>query len=148
MAMQPQLPSCELILHGKPIHPIHGIHVSGPAQSPRLTRCNHAPAPSQQWRPGLIPVMQSPSYSQVSGLLVSLWSSACGCNLSDVCKHVCLCVLQVALGVGYIDAQPQERVRPLRKQVIVVVTATWQVGLGRDRHHAWHWHGVGKASPA
>ncbi|KAG2434923.1 hypothetical protein HYH02_012121 [Chlamydomonas schloesseri] len=33
----------------------------------------------------------------------------------------------VALQVGYIDPLPLERVRPLRKQVIVVVTASWQV---------------------
>ncbi|KXZ54830.1 hypothetical protein GPECTOR_4g901 [Gonium pectorale] len=33
----------------------------------------------------------------------------------------------VALAVGYIDPLPAERVRPLRKQVIVVVTASWQV---------------------
>lgn len=42
--------------------------------------------------------------------------------------------MQVALGVGYIDPLPQERVRPLRKQIIVVVTATWQA---RGRMHGW-----------
>lgn len=33
----------------------------------------------------------------------------------------------MALGVGFLDPLPKERVVPLRKQVIVVVTATWQV---------------------
>ncbi len=33
--------------------------------------------------------------------------------------------------MGYIDPLPSERVRPLRKQVIVVVTASWQVRSGR-----------------
>ncbi|GLI67342.1 hypothetical protein VaNZ11_011416 [Volvox africanus] len=33
----------------------------------------------------------------------------------------------VALAVGYLDPLPGERVRPLRKQVIVVVTASWKV---------------------
>lgn len=31
------------------------------------------------------------------------------------------------MAVGYIDADPHEKVRPLRKQVLVVVTASWQV---------------------
>eukprot|EP00195_Chlamydomonas_chlamydogama_P008599 CAMPEP_0202890806 /NCGR_PEP_ID=MMETSP1392-20130828/1099_1 /ASSEMBLY_ACC=CAM_ASM_000868 /TAXON_ID=225041 /ORGANISM="Chlamydomonas chlamydogama, Strain SAG 11-48b" /LENGTH=667 /DNA_ID=CAMNT_0049574447 /DNA_START=241 /DNA_END=2241 /DNA_ORIENTATION=+ len=33
----------------------------------------------------------------------------------------------VAMAVGYLDPLPQERVRPPRKQVVVVLTAQWQV---------------------
>lgn len=31
------------------------------------------------------------------------------------------------MGVGFIDPEPVEKVRPPRKQVLVVVTASWQV---------------------
>lgn len=31
------------------------------------------------------------------------------------------------MAVGFIDPEPVERVRPPRKQVLVVVTASWQV---------------------
>lgn len=31
------------------------------------------------------------------------------------------------MAVGYIDPEPREKVRPPRKQVLVVVTASWQV---------------------
>lgn len=40
------------------------------------------------------------------------------------------------MAVGYIDPPPKERVRPPRKQVIVVVTASWQV-RGRGPPRLW-----------
>ena len=36
-------------------------------------------------------------------------------------------LLQVAMAVGYLDPIPVERVRAARRQVLVVLTASWQV---------------------
>eukprot|EP00798_Chlamydomonas_sp_ICE-L_P012029 gene12029-15131_t len=44
-------------------------------------------------------------------------------------KHIAILAGRrpVAMHVGYIDPLPKERVRPPRKQVVVVLTASWQV---------------------
>jgi hypothetical protein len=42
------------------------------------------------------------------------------------------------MGVGFIDPEPVEKVRPPRKQVLVVVTASWQV-LCFDHNLALMW---------
>lgn len=42
------------------------------------------------------------------------------------------------MGVGFIDPEPAEKVRPPRKQVLVVVTASWQV-LCFDHNLALMW---------
>lgn len=42
------------------------------------------------------------------------------------------------MAVGYIDPEPREKVRPMRKQVLVVVTASWQV-LCFDHNLALMW---------
>lgn len=39
---------------------------------------------------------------------------------------------QVAMAVGYLDPMPVERVRAARRQVLVVVTASWQVGAAGE----------------
>jgi hypothetical protein len=45
---------------------------------------------------------------------------------------------QVAMAVGFIDPEPREKVRPPRKQVLVVVTASLQV-LAFDHNLALMW---------
>eukprot|EP00879_Flechtneria_rotunda_P012428 GHRR01012978.1.p1 GENE.GHRR01012978.1~~GHRR01012978.1.p1 ORF type:complete len:348 (+),score=131.18 GHRR01012978.1:48-1091(+) len=47
----------------------------------------------------------------------------------------------VAMAAGHIDTEPHEKVRPLRKQVLVVVTASWQV-LAFDHNLALMWEAV------
>lgn len=42
------------------------------------------------------------------------------------------------MAVGYIDPEPREKVRPPRKQVLVVVTASWQV-LAFDHNLSLMW---------
>eukprot|EP00775_Hariotina_reticulata_P004628 gene4628-4882_t len=44
----------------------------------------------------------------------------------------------VAMAVGFIDPEPREKVRPQRKQVLVVVTASWQV-LAFDHNLSLLW---------
>lgn len=55
--------------------------------------------------------------------------SQCAVSSPDTVQCQCtpLPSVQVAMGVGFIDAEPAEKVRPPRKQVLVVVTASWQV---------------------
>jgi hypothetical protein len=48
------------------------------------------------------------------------------------------CCPQVAMAAGFIDPEPVEKVRPPRKQVLVVVTASWQV-LCFDHNLALMW---------
>ncbi|GBF99911.1 hypothetical protein Rsub_12819 [Raphidocelis subcapitata] len=55
----------------------------------------------------------------------------------------------VALAAGYLDPEPRERVRPPRKQVLVVVTASWRV-MAFDHNLALLWEadvegGAGRA---
>jgi hypothetical protein len=42
------------------------------------------------------------------------------------------------MAVGFIDPEPREKVRPQRKQVLVVVTASWQV-LAFDHNLSLLW---------
>ncbi len=51
------------------------------------------------------------------------------------------------MSVGYIDAEPKEKVRPPRKQVLVVVTAGWHV-LAYDHNLRLMWEtAIGESFP-